>query len=112
MCQGWPASSEGGDGADGVRPTELRVDGGMVANDWLVQFLADILAIPVDRPAVRETTALGAAYLAGLHTGFFPEPDRFVNHWRVERRFEPRMDAEERERKLAAWSAAVRRLLS
>jgi glycerol kinase len=90
----------------------LRVDGGMAVSDWTMQRLADILGNPVDRPQIKETTALGAAYLAGLRTGFFPEPDRFVNHWRVERRFEPRMEARERERKLAEWSAAVRRLLS
>jgi len=90
----------------------LRVDGGMAASDWTMQRLADILGNTVDRPQIKETTALGAAYLAGLHTGFFPEPDRFVNHWRVERRFEPRMDARERARKLADWSSAVRRLLS
>jgi glycerol kinase len=90
----------------------LRVDGGMAVSDWTMQRLADLLGSTVDRPQIKETTALGAAYLAGLHTGFFPEPDRFVNHWRLERRFEPRMDATERSRKLADWSAAVRRLLS
>ena len=90
----------------------LRVDGGMAASDWTMQRLADIVGQEVDRPQIKETTALGAAYLAGLHTGFFPEPDRFVNHWRLERRFEPRMDGAERARKLADWAAAVRRLLS
>jgi glycerol kinase len=90
----------------------LRVDGGMAASDWTMQRLADIVGQAVDRPQIKETTALGAAYLAGLHTGFFPEPDRFVNHWRLERRFEPRMDAGERARRLADWASAVRRLLS
>ena len=90
----------------------LRVDGGMAASDWTMQRLADILGHSVDRPQIKETTALGAAYLAGLQAGFFPEPDRFVNHWRLERRFEPRMDAAERARKLADWAAAMRRLLS
>jgi glycerol kinase len=90
----------------------LRVDGGMAVSDWTMQRLADILGNTVDRPQIKETTALGAAYLAGLHTGFFPEPDRFLNHWRLERRFEPRMDATERARKVADWSSAVRRLLS
>jgi glycerol kinase len=90
----------------------LRVDGGMAVSDWTMQRLADILGNTVDRPQIKETTALGAAYLAGLHTGFFPEPDRFLNHWRLERRFEPRMDARERERRLADWSSAVRRLLA
>jgi glycerol kinase len=101
------------DWPDGTRmPSTLRVDGGMAVSDWTMQRLADILGNPVDRPQIKETTALGAAYLAGLHAGFFPEPDRFVNHWRLERRFEPRMEAKERARKLAVWSAAVRRLLS
>ena len=94
------------------RLNTLRVDGGMAVSDWTMQRLADILGATVDRPQIKETTALGAAYLAGLHAGFFPEPYRFHNHWRLERRFEPRMDADERARKLADWSAAVRRLLS
>ncbi len=91
----------------------LRVDGGMTNSDWTMQRLADLLGATVDRPQIKETTALGAAYLAGLHAGFFPEPDRFAQqHWRLERRFSPQMDAATRERKLGAWSAAVRRLLA
>jgi len=90
----------------------LRVDGGMANSDWTMQRLADLLGSTVDRPQIKETTALGAAYLAGLHAGFFPEPDRFLEHWRLERRFSPQMDAATRERKLAGWSAAVRRLLT
>ena len=90
----------------------LRVDGGMANSDWFMQRLADIIGSTVDRPQVKETTALGAAYLAGLHAGFFPEPDRFLEHWRLERQFKPQMDAAVRERKLAAWSTAVRRLLA
>ncbi len=90
----------------------LRVDGGMASSDWTMQRLADILDSAVDRPQVKETTALGAAYLAGLQTGFFPEPDRFFDHWRLERRFAPQMDAAERARKLADWASAVRRLLA
>jgi glycerol kinase len=90
----------------------LRVDGGMANSDWCMQRLADILGSTVDRPQIKETTVLGAAYLAGLHAGFFPEPDRFVDHWRLERRFSPQMDAETRDKKLAAWTSAVRRLLA
>jgi len=90
----------------------LRVDGGMANSDWTMQRLADLLGSTVDRPQIKETTALGAAYLAGLQVGFFPEPDRFANHWRLERRFEPHMDAALRARKLDAWTAAVRRLLA
>ncbi len=90
----------------------LRVDGGMANSDWCMQRLADIIGNTVDRPRIKETTALGAAYLAGLQTGFYPEPDRFLPHWRLERQFKPQMDAAVRERKLAAWSAAVGRLLA
>ena len=89
----------------------LRVDGGMANSDWTMQRLADLTGCAVDRPPSRETTALGAAYLAGLHVGFFPEPDRFAAQWQAERRFTPQMDAATRDRKLAAWAAAVHRLL-
>ncbi|MFZ0527195.1 MAG: glycerol kinase GlpK [Xanthobacteraceae bacterium] len=90
----------------------LRIDGGMANSDCFTQRLADIIGSIVDRPQIKETTALGAAYLAGLHAGFFPEPDRFSEHWRLERQFKPQMEAGLRERKLAAWSTAVRRLLT
>jgi len=90
----------------------LRVDGGMANSDWCMQRLADLIGSTVDRPQIKETTALGAAYLAGMRSGFFPEPDRFLEHWQLERRFTPQMDAALRERKLAAWTSAVRRLLA
>lgn len=90
----------------------LRVDGGMANSDWTMQRLADLTGCIVDRPQIRETTSLGAAYLAGLHRGFFPEPDRFAAQWHLERRFAPQMDATMRERKLSGWSAAVQKLLS
>ncbi|HYA06528.1 MAG TPA: FGGY-family carbohydrate kinase, partial [Xanthobacteraceae bacterium] len=90
----------------------LRVDGGMANSDWCMQRLADIIGGTVDRPQIKETTALGAAYLAGLHTGFFPEPDRFSQQWRLDRRFAPQMDAATRDRKLTAWKTAVSRLLA
>ena len=90
----------------------LRVDGGMAVSDWTMQRLADLTDRPVDRPHIRETTALGAAYLAGLHAGFFPEPDRFAALWQRERRFTPQMDDATRQRRLAGWGAAVRRLLT
>ena len=90
----------------------LRVDGGMASSDWTMQRLADLTGCIVDRPQIRETTALGAAYLAGLHVGFFPQPDHFAAQWQLQRRFTPQMDAATRERKLAAWAAAVRRVLS
>ena len=89
--------------------TVLRVDGGMTASDVAMQFLADILDAPVDRPAVMETTAVGAAYLAGLAAGLCPDLDRFAATWTCERRFTPRMDAAIRQRKWAGWQDAVRR---
>jgi glycerol kinase len=90
----------------------LRVDGGMANSDWCMQRLADLIGSNVDRPQIKETTVLGAAYLAGLQRGFFPEPDRFLDHWKLERRFSPQMDETTRTRKLAAWTSAVRRLLT
>ncbi len=82
----------------------LRVDGGMVANNWVCQFLADILDVPVERPAVTETTALGAAYLAGLAVGLYPSLDTLAEVWRCERRFEPQMSDPERNRLYAGWT--------
>jgi glycerol kinase len=96
--------------ADG--DTVLRVDGGMVASDWTMQRLADLLAAPVDRPVVLETTALGAAWLAGHKAGVWPDQNGFAERWRLERRFEPALHADERSRKLAGWRDAVRRTLS
>jgi glycerol kinase len=92
--------------------TVLRVDGGMVASDWTMQRLADLLAAPVDRPRVLETTALGAAYLAGLQAGLYPPPNVFARQWALERRFTPAMAPGERERKLTLWRDAVRRTIS
>ena len=97
--------------ARGAQPV-VRVDGGMVASDWTMQFLADILAAPVDRPKVLETTALGAAYLAGHHALHYPPPAVFAENWRVDRRFTPRMGEAERREKLAGWRDAVGRTLS
>ncbi len=96
----------------GSGKTVLRVDGGMVASDWTMQRLADILDAEVDRPAVLETTALGAAYLAGLQAGLYPPPAEFAAGWARERRFSPVMPAAERKRKMAGWKEAVRRTLT
>jgi glycerol kinase len=93
----------------GIPLTELRVDGGAVANSLLMQFQADILGVPVVRPAVTETTALGAAYLAGLATGFWSGSQETSTQWQVERRFEPKMPRAEVERLRARWNAAVER---
>ena len=92
--------------------TILRVDGGMTASDPCMQFLADILASPVDRPVVMETTALGAAYLAGLAAGVCPGLDGFAAQWRLDRRFQPIMPQAEREAKYSGWKDAVRRTLT
>lgn len=95
-----------------AQKTVLRVDGGMSASDWTMQQLADMLDAPVDRPPVLETTALGAAYLAGLKLGMFPEPARFAKGWKKQKRFTPRMKAAERDARYAGWQDAVRKLLA
>jgi glycerol kinase len=100
------------DWPDGSGDTVLRVDGGMTANDWVLQGLADILGAPVDRPKVLETTALGAAWLAGMRAGLYPAPAEFARSWALDRRFEPAMDEPTRENKYAGWRDAVRRTLS
>lgn len=97
MHADWTAATEG----------VLRVDGGMTASDWAMQFLSDILGAPVDRPVVTETTALGAAYLAGLRAGLCPPPEEFARSWALEHRFEPGMDAATREASYARWQRAV-----
>jgi glycerol kinase len=88
---------------------ELRVDGGATTNDLLMQFQADLLGVPVVRPQVTETTALGAAYLAGLGTGFWSSPTEVAANWRAERRFEPQMSRDEANTRLARWAQAVDR---
>jgi glycerol kinase len=93
-------------------PPVVRVDGGMVASNWTMQFLADILDAPVDRPKVLETTALGAAYLAGLQAGLYPPPAEFARMWKLGRRFAPHMKATERAVKLGGWQDAVARTLT
>ncbi|WP_416897240.1 MAG: glycerol kinase GlpK [Minwuia sp.] len=102
MRRDWGAAQE----------TVLRVDGGMVASDWTMQRLADLLNAPVDRPTILETTALGAAWLAGMKAGLYPDADGFGERWALERRFEPSMATAERDRKYRGWADAVRRTLS
>jgi glycerol kinase len=96
----------------GHAPTTLRVDGGMTVNDWVMQRLADLLGVPVERPVVTETTALGAAFLAGLKVGVYPSLTALTELWARDRRFEPAMPEEERRRRRQGWVDAVRRVRS
>ncbi|MEM6616530.1 MAG: glycerol kinase GlpK [Pseudomonadota bacterium] len=96
----------------GAGDLALRVDGGMVASDWTMQRLADILNATVDRPTVLETTALGAAWLAGSKAGVWPDQEGFAKSWRLDQRFEPTLDQANREKKLAGWQDAVKRTLT
>jgi glycerol kinase len=91
--------------------TVLRVDGGMVASDWTMQRLADILQVPIDRPVIAETTALGAAWLAGSRAGVWPDQQGFAESWRLERHFDPLMPEQQRNQKVAGWSDAIQRVL-
>ncbi len=97
---------------DGAKLAALRVDGGMAVNDWVMQFLADQLAIPVERPVVTETTALGAAYLAGLGAGVFASTEEIAKRWKRERLFEPQAEPRQRDALYAGWQDAVRRVRS
>jgi glycerol kinase len=89
--------------------SELKVDGGMTANNLLMQFQADVLGVPVVRPAVTETTALGAAFVAGLAVGFWSDQDELRERWSEGKRWQPRMDGSERERQYGQWKKAVTR---
>ncbi|MDF3604927.1 glycerol kinase GlpK [Paracoccus sp. DMF-8] len=102
MRNGWP----------GARDTVLRVDGGMAASEPAMQFLSDMLGAPVDRPRNLETTAQGAAFLAGMQAGLLPGPDEFAQSWQLERRFTPEMEAEERDHRYARWKRAVAATMS
>lgn len=95
---------------DGVMPTILRVDGGMVANSWVAQGLADLVRIPVDRPEVTETTALGVAYLAGLQVGIYDSLEEISSQWRSERAFQPQMAQNESNLLYQGWQEAVSRV--
>jgi glycerol kinase len=102
MCADWP---EAGDAV-------LRVDGGLSANDWAMQFLADMLGAPVDRPAGVDTTALGAAWLAGRKAGIYPDAAGFAATWARDHRFDPAMDSATRDAAYARWQRAVTATLS
>jgi len=97
---------------DGILPNVIRVDGGMVANEWFLQFLADILNIPVERPKNVESTVLGVAYLVAMQAGLVSSPQAFASMWELDRRFEPSMTTAQRELLLAGWAEAVGRVAS
>nr|WP_246533234.1 glycerol kinase GlpK [Pseudomonas lalucatii] len=100
-------------GQDGAAaPSALRVDGGMVVNNWLMQFLADILGVPVERPEITETTALGVAYLAGLQAGLYRDLEEIAGHWQRQQRFEPHMADAPRAELYRGWLNAVQRVRS
>jgi glycerol kinase len=99
MKADWPDAQEG----------TLRVDGGMSASDWAMQFLADIIDAPVDRPMVLETTALGAAWLAGMRAGVYPSEAGFAETCALDQQFQPSMDGETRTRRYTGWKEAIRR---
>ncbi|MFV0244786.1 MAG: glycerol kinase GlpK [Qingshengfaniella sp.] len=99
MRADWPGDAE--------NPVVLRVDGGMSASDWGMQFLSDILGAPVDRPEITETTALGAAWLAGMQAGLYPAQAEFAQSWRLDRRFDPQMEAATRRARYDRWKRAV-----
>jgi glycerol kinase len=95
----------------GIKLQSLRVDGGAVVNNFLMQFQSDILGVPVERPVVNETTALGAAYLAGLAVGYWQSTEEIENLWQMDKKFEPKMSQEEREKLYKGWKKAVSRAL-
>ena len=97
--------------SEGVELTELKVDGGMVKNETLMQFQADILGVPVVRPKVIETSALGAAYAAGIAVGFWDGEQDVIDNWAEDKRWEPQMDEETRDRYMRLWRKAVERTL-
>ena len=100
------------DEASFISGAVLRVDGGMTASDWTMQFLADILGAPVDRPRVTETTALGAAYLAAMQAAVAGGPEEFAKSWSLDHRFSPLMDATTRDAKYARWRKAIAATMS
>ena len=101
-----------GDMGENAQSGTLRVDGGMTASDWAMQFLSDILGAEVDRPKVLESTAIGAAWLAGMRAGVYPAMEDFAKGWARDRQFAPTMDADTRSSKYAGWKKAVEATLS
>ena len=96
---------------DGLRPKLVKVDGGMVTNNWFSQFLSDIVNVGVLRPKVRETTALGAAYMAGLHIGAYKSLRDISKNWALDKKFKPKIKSKNRKKLLFGWSKAIKRTL-
>ncbi len=92
----------------GIPLERLRVDGGAVKNDFLMQFQSDLLNVPVERPEINETTALGAAYLAGLAVGFWESQEKIAEYWKLDKDFEPKMEKEEVSKLIEGWHKAVK----
>ena len=97
---------------DGIAPSVIRVDGGMVQNDWFLQFLADILEVPVERPVNAESTVLGVAYLAGLCGAVFDSSEQIAALWKSDALFEPKMNDTQRQNLLSGWASAVGQVLT
>ena len=96
---------------DGLKPREVRVDGGMVLNNWFSQFLSDILDLKVIRPKINETTALGAAFVAGLYIGEFKSLKSIYRRWKIDKRFDPKINKSSRNKLLKGWEQAIKRTL-
>ena len=96
---------------DGLRPRVVKVDGGMVMNNWFSQFLSDVVDVGVLRPRVKETTALGAAFMAGLHVGVYKSLKDISNKWVLDKKFNPRIKKNKRKLLLKGWSKAIQRTL-
>ena len=98
--------------ADGSAPTCVRVDGGMANNNWCMQYLSDVLDLTIDKPTITETTALGAAFLAGLQAGIYSDLDDVKKVWQLDQRYTPEMKAAQRAERLAGWQHAVAQVLA
>jgi glycerol kinase len=96
---------------DGLKPNVVKVDGGMVSNNWFSQFLSDILNIKVIRPKIKETTALGAAFVAGYYIGEFNSFKSISKKWKIDKRFNPKMKKSSRIKLLKGWAQAIKRTL-
>ena len=96
---------------DGLKPRVVKVDGGMVTNNWFSQFLSDILGIKVIRPKIQETTALGAAFIAGYQSGVYTSLQAISKKWKIDRRFTPKINKSDRSNLLKGWKQAIKRTL-